>query len=76
MTIIELDRLRVSFRTSRGDLHAIDGVSYWSAKANRSGSSANRVAEKPLLRARSCASCRKMPSTTVAFCSAGTICSP
>ena len=28
MTIIELDRLRVSFRTSRGDLHAIDGVSY------------------------------------------------
>lgn len=27
MTLIELDRLRVSFRTGRGDLHAIDGIS-------------------------------------------------
>jgi peptide/nickel transport system ATP-binding protein len=28
MTLIELERLNVKFRTSRGDLHAIDGVSF------------------------------------------------
>jgi oligopeptide/dipeptide ABC transporter ATP-binding protein len=28
MTLLELDRLSVSFRTSRGDLHALDGVSF------------------------------------------------
>lgn len=28
MTLVELNRLKVSFRTRRGDLHAIDGVSF------------------------------------------------
>ena len=28
MTLLQLDELHVGFRTSRGDLHAIDGVSF------------------------------------------------